>query len=396
MRGERDMKILTRIGNMFVKYTSLYFSMLIPKKKNKMVFGAWFGNKYADNTKYLYKYVVEECKDIDAVWLTENKDVYKELYSKGYPVKMSNTWSSIWTVMRAKYCFTVTGRRDLGKYDSNFMGNTYHIDLWHGVPLKKIMYDDEFASKGKFHDTVADFLEYLPLRKYYVVSTSDVISKIYESAFRQEQRNILQFGQSRNDYFYIKHSNPYKEKYNQKKIILYMPTHRNEGKTKININEILDLEAIDKMCAENNSLLLIKKHFYHKDDSPMDKKYENIIDITSENCESQELLDAADILITDYSSCYIDFLLLNRPIIFYNYDMEEYQSKDRKLYFEYNEVTPGAKCSNAKELYDELVAVLDGNDKYSTDRRKVCDLFYDKKAQRMVSDTLIEYVRKMK
>ena len=81
------MKMITRIGNMFIKYMSLYLSMLIPKNKNKMVFGAWFGNKYADNTKYLYKYVVEECKEINAVWLTENKDVYNELQSKGYPVK---------------------------------------------------------------------------------------------------------------------------------------------------------------------------------------------------------------------------------------------------------------------------------------------------------------------
>lgn len=390
------MKIITRIGNMFIKYMSLYLSMLIPKNKNKMVFGAWFGNKYADNTKYLYKYVVEECKEINAVWLTENKDVYNELQSKGYPVKMSNTWSSIWTVMRSKYCFTVTGRRDLGKYDSNFMGNTYHIDLWHGVPLKKIMYDDEFSSKGKFHDTIAKILEYLPLRKYYVVSTSDAISKIYESAFRRKQSNILQFGQCRNDYFYGEHSNPYKEKYGNKKIILYMPTHRNEGKTKIEIGKILDLEAIDTMCSENNSMLLIKKHFYHKDDSPLDKNYANIVDITSENCESQELLDAADILITDYSSCYIDYLLLNRPIIFYNYDMKDYQSKDRKLYFEYNEVTPGAKCGNAKELYNELKEILSGNDKYCEERKKVGDLFYDKKAQRKISDTLIDYIKRMK
>ena len=128
----------------------------------------------------------------------------------------------------------------------------------------------------------------------------------------------------------------------------------------------------------------------------MSTENNNIIDITAENCESQELLDAADVLITDYSSCYIDFLLLNRPIIFYNYDMEAYQSNDRKLYFEYNEVTPGAKCSNAKALYDELVAIFNGDDKYLTDRQRVCDLFYDKKAQKMISDALIEYVRKLK
>ncbi|MBQ2980624.1 MAG: CDP-glycerol glycerophosphotransferase family protein [Lachnospiraceae bacterium] len=390
------MNIFKRMGNMFIKYMSLYLSMLIPKNKNCMVFGAWFGNKYADNTKYLYKYVVENCKEIKAIWLTENMDVYRELTSKGYPVKMSNTWSSIWNVMRAKYCFTVTGRRDLGKFDSNFMGNSYHIDLWHGVPLKKVMYDDEFSSKGKTHDTIAKMLEYFPLRKYYVVSTSDVITKIYISAFRCERNHILQFGQSRNDYFYNEHINPYKEKYAQKKIILYMPTHRNEGKTKIEINKILDLKYIDQICADNNCVFLIKKHYYHKDDALSIDEYSNVFDITAQNCESQELLDSADILITDYSSCYIDYLLLNRPIIFYNYDMNDYLSKDRKMYFEYNDVTPGEKCSNANELNLVLNSILSGQDSYKDEREKVCDLFYDKKVQGKVSDIILKYVRNIK
>jgi len=76
----------------------------------------------------------------------------------------------------------------------------------------------------------------------------------------------------------------------------------------------------------------------------------NIKNIKNNNIETQELLLIADILITDYSSIYIDFLLTNKPIVFYAYDIKNYLSKDRELYFNYNNVI--IKETLTKNEYD--------------------------------------------
>ena len=100
---------------------------------------------------------------------------------------------------------------------------------------------------------------------------------------------------------------------------------------------------------------------------------------------------SADIMITDYSSCYIDYLLLDRPMVFFNYDMEHYLENDRTLYFEYDSVTPGPKCKTRDELTEILVQLLSGKDGYKSKRQEVCDLFYSKDNQRPVSAKIIDY-----
>lgn len=390
-------KYISKVKNVFkiiVRFIFMYFSMIIPKNKKIMIFGAWFGKKYDDNPKYLYEYVLSERKDIKAIWYTSDKKVFDKLNEMGYPVYMSNTWKSIRTAMRAKYIFTATSREDIGWAEANLTGNAVHVDLWHGIPLKKIMYDNGFVKIDTLKQKVSKKLSYPPFRKDYVISTSETITNIYLSAFRKKIEYVIQLGQPRNDYFYSEHINPFKERFNGKKIILYMPTHRNAGKTPIDVDSLFDLNKINEMCIKNNCVFLIKKHFYHASDTPMKGKYEAIMDITSEVVESQVLLDSADILVTDYSSCYIDYLLLDRPILFYNYDMEDYLKNDRDLYFDYDEVTPGEICGTKDEFEIVLDKLLSGNDTYKAKRQEICDLFYSKDNQRPVSAKIIDYFLK--
>ena len=382
---------IVKILKIIFRFNAMYFSMLIPKNKKLMIFGAWFGKKYDDNPKYLFEYVLAERKDITAIWYTSDKQTFDKLTELGYPVYMSNTWKSIRTAMRAKYFFTATSREDIGWMDANFTGNAVHVELWHGIPLKKIMYDNDFITKDTFKQKVSAKLSYPPFRKDYVVSTSDTITDIYLRAFRKKADYVAQLGQPRNDYFYSEHTNPFKERFNGKKIILYMPTHRNVGKIQIDVEALMDLDRINELCLKNNCIFLIKKHFYHSSDDPMKKKYEAVMDITHEYVESQVLIDSADIMITDYSSCYIDYLLLDRPMVFFNYDMEHYLENDRTLYFEYDSVTPGPKCKTGDELAETLMLLLSGNDSYKSKRREVCDLFYSKDNQKAVSAKIIDY-----
>jgi CDP-glycerol glycerophosphotransferase (TagB/SpsB family) len=79
-------------------------------------------------------------------------------------------------------------------------------------------------------------------------------------------------------------------------------------------------------------------------------------------------------LITDYSSVFFDYLLLDRPVIFSSFDLEMYRKNDRGFYFDYATVTPGPKADNWEQLELQLARILQGKDEHRQDRRRVTTL----------------------
>lgn len=86
-----------------------------------------------------------------------------------------------------------------------------------------------------------------------------------------------------------------------------------------------------------------------------------------------------DLLITDYSSIYLDYLLLDRPIVFFAYDLEHYVERDRALYFTYESMTPGARCDTQVKLENVLTAILSSGcrDEYAEQRNGVRQFTHD-------------------
>lgn len=385
------MIILKKLNSIF-KMLIRYISLCIPRKKEIVIFGSWFGEKFSDNSKYLYLECIND-PEIRPIWISKNDEVINMLVEKGYEAYKWNTIKAIFYQLIGKYYFTTTGQKDVQHY---LMGGATHIELWHGVPLKKIMYDNNFyKDPNKYILKIKESINYIFNKKYYVASSSEEISKIYSSAFRVPYSNILQFGQPRNDIFYkdeIELDESYKY-LKEKKIILYMPTHRNMGKVKIDVNSLFDLNKLNSLCKENDYIFLIKKHFYHRDEVEKLGDYENIIDITDKDIDSQLLLKYTDILITDYSSCYIDYLLLNKPVIFYNFDFDNYILNDREMYFDYEAVTPGAKVTTKDEIYNEIQKLIYNKDEFRIKREEVCNIFYDTSVQREVSSKFIKVIK---
>ena len=85
------------------------------------------------------------------------------------------------------------------------------------------------------------------------------------------------------------------------------------------------------------------------------------------------VLKYMDAMISDYSSVYFDFLLLDRPIIYYVPDLEEYQEKCRGFYEPYENLTAGIKTRTEEELIDAMQDVINGIDNYKEDRKRLRD-----------------------
>ena len=106
------------------------------------------------------------------------------------------------------------------------------------------------------------------------------------------------------------------------------------------------------MLKENNTTFLIKLH-RHDYSMVMNQEYSNIRVLDNES-DMYPLFAKVDLLVTDYSSIFFDFLLTNKPVLFFPYDKVTYLTKDRSMYDDYDLVTPGYKAYNFEELYTKL------------------------------------------
>ena len=94
------------------------------------------------------------------------------------------------------------------------------------------------------------------------------------------------------------------------------------------------------------------------------------------NADIYPVLKYSDALITDYSSIYFDYLLLDKPIIYYPIDLEEYQKKCRGFYRPYEELTAGVKAYNEQELINAIQDVINGVDDYKEERKVLRDKIF--------------------
>lgn len=384
------MNVVQRRLQYIKKICSLNLSTLKKRDPNLFVFGSWFGDKFADNSKYLYLYFLQ--KGEKAYWITKNEEVYNQLKQDGLPVAMAYSEEGKRLCSKAGYIVTSTALSDVNE---NVIGGATRIDLFHGIPLKKIMYDDEVGGKMLTRSQrVHELLTRRALKDYFVFSSSDTVSKSIRTAFRVDNDHILQYGLPRNDAFFDGSLKKLRlSEVDYKYVISYLPTHRNVGKTPIPIEKLFDLRKLDTFCRENDILFVIKKHFYHNSEKTDLTGYTNIVDLTGQSYDTQELMFNSDVLITDYSSCYIDYLLLNRPIVFYSYDLEDYLKNDREMYYDYEDVAPGDICTDFNQLFKALNQITEGDFAISANQERVRDMFFAKENQGVVSEQYYQFMK---
>lgn len=346
---------------------------LVPKRKNLIVLTSWFGERYADNTMYLFEYLLGCNKNV--VWATKNKNVYKELKARNLPVLDEKTLKGLWLILRAE-CLISTIQ--LSDYNKRLLTKCVFVDLDHGIPFKQAGY--AIVSNDNAYLKKRDALVAKRIR-YYLTATSYPCAIMLSKIYNVPMERIILTGKPRDDVFFEKSLLTLSEKFERliagRKVITYMPTHRNCGREALNIDQHLDFEYINNLCQMNGYLFLIKKHFYHKNETVNNSSYENIIDITEFELDSQYLLYKTDVLITDYSSVCPEFLLLNRPVILYPYDLKHYLEYDRDLFFPMEKISFVDKPMTIHELNKSLYDVISGKDPYRESRMKFKKLFFD-------------------
>lgn len=344
------------------------FTSLFPRDRNLVLFGAWEGHQYADNPRALFLLFPELYPMKRGVWLTSEESIARELQEEGLPVCLSGTFRAAMLRLRAGYVILSNSFRDVG--GSALLGGARVLNVWHGIPIKRIGIPED-----RFRKWV--FLKKRDLVKYSFVSSSPGVTSQFKKGFQLSELQICEWGQARNDVFYLPHRNAIRDCFPGLRTVVYMPTFRGDwmNSPSLNLSSILDLRALDEFCRRNGMVFLVKFHKWARF-SPI-ANYRNIR-VLENDSDAQLILDAADILITDYSGCFIDHLLLDRPQIFFAYDLEQYLAADLGFLYDYREIVPGPVCMDNRQLLRELEILAAGEDPCRDKRKQRLDFFYSK------------------
>jgi len=377
---------------LLLNYLTFLVCLIIPKKKNRWVFGAWFGNRISDNPYALYQYIVQNHPDIDAYWLCNDLSLASEL---GVRAVKRNSFKGNWICLTSKVAVMNQSYLDLAEV--NWIHRCFKVQLWHGVAWKKIGEDMNDNRSGLVHKISHKAFLFANRCDMYI-APSDESRKTARSAFLTDDEKILSAGQPRNEILLdearcnVARNRLLSRIGNVKNIILYMPTFRDNSSDIFSFESIAEL--IYPVLNRHDAVILEKQHYVQSlRESQKDSSFERIINVA--DYDTQELLAASDILVTDYSSCFFDYILRDRPVVHYLYDVDSYSSQDRGLYYSVDYATAGKIVKNETELAEHINSLLEGACDEAS-RRKIIrerfDTFESKDNSRIIVQEVLKRI----
>lgn len=322
--------------------------------KDKVVFLITFG----DNSQYVFEEIKRRRIPVEVVILYKgsSKKYFQSYENIGLipyeSMNLFHTVRSIYHLATSKYIFIDNYFGALAV--TKFKKDVQCIQLWHASgALKKFGLEDQ-SIRNRSKRAQKRFLEVYD-RFHKVIVGSDVMANIFMKAFNLSGERILKTGIPRTDFFFNQDlHNEIIHKFvrandilKYKKKILYAPTYRDNELESFNLK--LDLQAMYEELG-NDYVILLRLHPAVKCDVNYAELFPGFVfDYSSSKYDINELLLLSNYLITDYSSIAYEYSLLNRPMIFYAYDLEDYQ-EERGLWGQYESMVPGPVVRNTIEI----------------------------------------------
>lgn len=336
------------------------------------LFSSTDNSHYNYNSRYLFEYVKENLPEITPLFVINDPELRNSLsskYGKQYFIETESI-QGIRQALSAGVWFTSAG---LPAYGTGLHKKRLIINLWHGVPLKKIALLDPNLKKA----ACIYFKKIFSENYTCILTTSHELIPLMARSFAVSEDKIKVWGQPRNDGLFQK--NDCREILGQlfpdlpeyTKTVLYAPTFRDYGQVQLFPFKDFDQEQLEAFLEEKNMLLFIRTHVAEQGSAApyLGKRIRFLGNEQAEDVTG--ILNIFDCLITDYSSIYIDYLLTDKPMIFLPYDRQQYLD-GRGMNFDYDDVTPGPKPETFNDFLD---ALSPKEDFWKSERTRVNRLF---------------------
>ena len=337
------------------------------KLDDKLVYFRTFsGRGYSDSPKAMYEYMLTapEYKDFRFVWCFKEPEKYAYLAEEDKSGRTSivkcRTKADNKALRKAKYW--ITNYRMLN-HQYPRKGQIY-LQCWHGTPLKRLGYD--ILESDNAMNSLAEIKEKYrtDAEKFaYILSPSPFATDKFATAWNLNETGqrykIIEEGYPRNDKLAVATEadrQRLREKLGvgNKKVILYAPTWRDNQHTSgqgYTYKTEVDFDRLHRELGDDY-VILFRAHYLVANSFDFARYGDFIRDVSSYG-DINDLYIAADLLITDYSSVFFDYSILERPIIFYMYDLEHYANEMRGFYLSLDEL-PGPIVKDEGALIEEI------------------------------------------
>lgn len=360
--------------------------LLVPKDRRTIIFGAWFGRQVAGSPKYLLKYLLEK-RIYKCFWVGDEivRDVvHRQFPSVGF-LKMG-TWQTWWRCLRAGvFVYNIDLQSDIIKWFPHcqrvLLINTTHGGVNKKCGVSMLQGDGTLLEKKRpsnkvrylFHMMLENLFGFMYGEKCWGSTSSiqqrDLIFGTYPG--RYSEKSLLTEGMPCVD-FLVKNKGNFKAqeeikcKYakllgipKDKKWYLYAPTWRHADGVPFSIATSKYLSAYNSILASQDAILIDKEHPKTLERNHLHGGVSGNICVVSQDqaveIDVQELLLVCDRLISDYSTIYMDYGVLHRPVIEFTFDYDFVANMDFGLEYDLREYAPGPFAYNEEELQNLLM-----------------------------------------
>lgn len=315
----------------------------IKTDENLILFVSFMGLSFNDSPKAIYDYLKShaEYSEYKCIWAFEDPSKFPNLET----VKI-DTPAYFITALRAKYWISNTNIERGLRFKKK--GQQY-LNTWHGIALKHV--GNDVAGRNDFNFDSVDHL----------CVCGDYDEKVYKTAFRAKESSYLRCGLPRNEELWNVTDERRMETRKkldipaEKKVILYAPTWREstDGGKNYEIKPPIHFNLWKKELGDEY-IVLFRAH--HQTTKVLGVQYDEFVREASSYPAVNDLLIAADVLITDYSAIAFDYSILCRPIFCYAYDYDTYLA-ERGTYFQIDDKYPNKSCRTEEELLARIKGI---------------------------------------
>ncbi|MGG0836287.1 CDP-glycerol glycerophosphotransferase family protein [Bacillus paralicheniformis] len=318
------------------------FCNIFPIKSNKIVFASDSRVDMSGNFEFVYEELLKRDDDFDFKFFLKgsirDRKTLPEMLSMAYHFATSK-------IIFIDDFYPLI-------YPLKIRKNAELVQLWHAVGAFKTFGYSRIGLPGGPSPHSKNHKNYTK-----VIVSSESIRKHYAEGFSVSIDNVIATGVPRTDFFFdeTKKALVKERLYTEfpflkdKKVILFAPTFRGNGQQSAHYPfEVLNFERLYHEL-KDEYIFLFKIHPFVKNDINIPYQYSDFFYDFSSFREINELLLVTDILVTDYSSVCFEYALLNKPMIFFSYDVDDYIRK-RDFYYDYFSFIPGPLAKTSEQM----------------------------------------------
>lgn len=369
--GKLLRKAATLTDNAWMAVRSLFWK----RRRDTVLFGAWFGDKFADNSRFLYQYLSENKQQLGlqhVVWVTRNEELMHELRSMGYEAHMMDSPRSIFfhkTAFMHVVCNSTTLHNPIPPdIDIRYSFGAKRVNLWHGVGVVKGVgcASKEYQRRKEEHKklyAIKEWLERFKLYRQFVTGTGGWGDFYFLSPTETDTKQFREFS-------YIPEKNFIQTQYprtcpapkvtaleqqvldrikKSQRVVLYLPTFRT-GSNQFDFSKVA--EQLEDVLEQENILWIQKAHSA-SGTALSDDQTGPILNLPP-SFDINVIMPAISMLVTDYSSAASDARFFHKPVLFYVPDLEEYMNGDNGITEEAEELLRGPQFTDIRQLAEGL------------------------------------------